>query len=57
MNDDVRMALRDAFEAASPHLVTAAKELLAAGSAFVAALMGEGDQSTTVVEVDVTSDD
>lgn len=57
MNDDTRSMLREAFAAAAPHLLAAGRELLNAGTAFVAALTADESHTTTVVEVDVTADD
>jgi len=52
MYEDMRTALQDAAAAAAPHLIAAGRELIAAGTAFVEALNGEGG-SAEMVEVDI----
>ncbi len=56
MYDDLKEALQEAAAAATPHLLAAGRELLAAGSAFVDALNGEARPGPQVVEVDVAAD-
>ena len=51
--DDLKESLQNAIAAATPHLMAAGRELIAAGSAFMPALNGL-DQMDDSIEADIS---